>query len=199
MNVTRSITLFSLVAARYRSLGIAWELTLLAIANLVLVASAYVSIPLPFSPVPITGQTFGLMLVAMALGRKRAAAVTAAYLLEGALGLPVFAGGAAGLQVLFGPTGGYLVGFVGAAYVTGYLADIGWDKSYWKSIGAMLVGHLIIFAAGLLQLAFFVPSNSLLAMGLTPFLLGSGIKIGLAALVLPGIWRTIGRSDFPNR
>lgn len=165
------------------------ELPILLAFNLLLVASAYVAFPLPFSPVPVTGQTFGVLLVAMALGRVRGTGVVVAYLLEGAAGLPVFAGGAAGPQVLFGPTGGYLLGFVLAAYMVGSLAERGWDRTIFRSIVAMTIGYVIIFACGLAMLSRFVPSDTLLTLGLTPFLVGMLVKIGLAAWILPLIWK----------
>jgi biotin transport system substrate-specific component len=169
------------------------EIPILIGFNLLLVASAYISINLPFSPVPITGQTFGILLIAMTLGRVRATAVVVAYLLEGAAGLPVFAGGAFGAQHLVGPTGGYLLGFLGAAFVVGALADKGWDRSYVRSIISITLGHAIVFACGLVWLAQFVPTEGLLAAGLTPFLIGTAIKTGLAAMCLPTAWRLIAR------
>lgn len=170
------------------------EIPLLIGFNLLLVLSAQVAIPLPFSPVPITGQTFGVLLVAMALGRLRGTSVVVAYFLEGALGLPVFAGGTAGLAVLMGPTGGYLIGFVFAAFLVGTLADHGWDRGIVRSLAAMTLGTAVIFAAGLAAVSRFVPSESVLALGLTPFVPGALIKIALASLVLPSVWRFVGRN-----
>lgn len=167
------------------------ELPLLATFNMILVACSYLSINLPFSPVPITGQTFGILLVAMALGRVRGTAVVMAYLLEGAVGLPVFAGGSAGIAKFVGPTGGYLVGFAGSAYLVGYLADKGWDKSFGKTTIAMVLGTALIFVTGLAQLSFFVPSESLLTMGLIPFLPGAIIKIAVASIILPSVWKFV--------
>ena len=167
------------------------ELPLLLTFNLVLIACSYISFIVPFSPVPITGQTFGVLLVALALGRLRGTAVVLAYLLEGAAGLPVFAGGSAGMVKFFGPTGGYLIGFLASAYVVGYLADKGWDRSYLKSVAAMTIGTAIIFVFGLTILSLFVPSETLLTMGLTPFIPGAMLKIGLAAVLLPSIWKFI--------
>ncbi len=182
---TRATVAYDLV----RPSSIWLELPILVGFNLLLVACSYVSFPLPFSPVPITGQTFGVLLLAMGLGRVRGTGIVLAYLLEGAAGLPVFAGGAAGLPVLFGPTGGYLLGFLAAAYVVGWLGEKGWDRSLILSVGAMLVGYAIIFAGGLAWLARFVPSGALLNMGLTPFLPGMLVKVGLAAWILPLVWR----------
>lgn len=182
---TTTVSIYS----RIKPSSIWLELPLLAAFNLILVASAYLSIPLPFSPVPITGQTFAVMLIGMALGRTRGASVVLAYLVEGACGLPVFAGGAAGLTALVGPTGGYLTGFVIAAWATGFLADHGWDRNYLLSVLAMLIGHAIVFASGLAWLYRFVPGDQLIAMGLSPFIIGTVIKIVVAAGILPAIWK----------
>ena len=180
----------SLIKAHSRWL----ELPVLLTFNMLLVASSYLAITVPFSPVPITGQTFGVLLVAMALGRIRGTAVVLAYLAEGAAGLPVFAGGSAGIGTFVGPTGGYLVGFAAAAWVVGWLAERGWDRSYLRSIIAMTVGTAIIFALGLIQLSLYLPSAGLAAAGLTPFLPGAAIKISLAAVLLPSIWKMTHRS-----
>ena len=169
------------------------EIPLLIGFNLVLVGSAYLAVNLPFSPVPVTAQTLGVLLVAMLLGRVRGTAVVLAYLAEGAAGLPVFAGGKAGIAALLGPTGGYLIGFLVAAYIVGYLADRGWDKQLVKSIVAMSIGTALIFVCGLAQLSLFVPAKSLAAMGLYPFLPGALIKIALAAVLLPSTWKLIKR------
>ncbi len=182
---THSATVYSLI----RPATIWKELPLLIGFNLLLVATAYISFNLPFSPVPITGQTFGVLLIAMALGRVRAVGVVAAYLFEGISGMPVFAGGTAGFPIIIGPTGGYLLGFLAGAFVIGWLADQGWDKSYLKSILAMIIGSAVIFAFGLIWLAKFVPEGSLLALGLIPYLPGSVVKITLAAVILPSIWK----------
>ena len=187
--VTTALTIYDLIRPSARWM----EIPLLLGFNLVLVGCAYLTINLPFSPVPITGQTFGVLLVGMALGRVRGSAVVLAYLAEGAAGLPVFAGGAAGVGVLAGPTGGYLIGFLLAAYLTGWLADRGWDKGYFKSTLAMLAGTLIIFGCGLSQLSLFVPHGSVLALGLYPFVVGGIVKIALAAVILPSVWKFIRR------
>lgn len=184
-----SLTVYDLIRPSSRWL----EIPVLLSFNLLLVASSYLAINLPFSPVPITGQTFGVLLVAMALGRVRGSAIVLAYLVEGASGLPVFAGGKAGLGALVGPTGGYLLGFMAAAWTVGFLADKGWDKGYVKSILAMTLGTAIIFACGLTQLSLFVPGEILTAMGLYPFLPGAAIKIAVASVMLPSIWRFLGK------
>jgi biotin transport system substrate-specific component len=188
-SVARTLTIYDVIKP-----STLWmEIPLLIGFNLLLVGCAYIAFNVPFSPVPITGQTFGVLLVAMALGRVRGSAVVVAYLAEGAAGLPVFAGGAAGPGVLLGPTGGYLMGFLGAAYVVGWLADHGWDRGYVKSVLAMLIGSVVIFACGLAQLGLFVPAGAVMTMGLYPFIAGGVVKIAVAAVVLPSIWKFINR------
>ncbi|MBD3404177.1 biotin transporter BioY [candidate division GN15 bacterium] len=190
MHTTAHSTAYSLIRPN------AWwlELPLLLGFNLLLVACAYIVFTVPFSPVPITGQTFGVLLVAMALGRVRGTAVVTAYLIEGIAGLPVFAGGSAGPAVLAGPTAGYLLGFVVAAWVVGSLADRGWDKNFGLSVAAMTIGTAVIFIGGLAWLTQFVPLEGLLTAGLIPFAPGALIKIGIASVILPSIWRFI-RND----
>jgi biotin transport system substrate-specific component len=94
-----------------------------------------------------------------------------------------------------GPTGGYLIGFLAAAWIIGFLADKGWDKGYVKSILAMTVGTAVIFVCGLAQLSLFVPGDTLLAMGLFPFLPGAAVKIAVASVMLPSIWKFLGSRE----
>ncbi|MBN4056856.1 biotin transporter BioY [bacterium AH-315-J21] len=166
---------------------IAREVMVVLSFNIILIATAQISVALPFTIVPITGQTFGVLLTAMALGRTRAVGVVGLYLLEGALGLPVFAGATGGAAVLLGPTGGYLLGFLVAAYVTGSLADRGWDRNYWLSASALTLGAAVIFVCGLSQLSLFVEPSSVLQLGFYPFLIGSGLKIAAAFWLIPMI------------
>lgn len=169
------------------------EVPLLIGFNLILVLCSYISINQPFSPVPITGQTFGVLLIAMALGKARSVAVVTAYLLEGLAGLPVFAGGAAGFGVMIGPTGGYLLGFLAAAYFVGTLADKGWDKSFIKSTIAMTFGTAVIFIFGLSWLVRFFPLETVFAIGFYPFIPGAILKLAVAAAILPSLWNFLGR------
>ncbi|MDT7884799.1 MAG: biotin transporter BioY [Thermoflexus sp.] len=159
---------------------------------------ARVEIPLPFTPVPITGQTFAVLLVGAALGSRRGALSMAVYLLEGALGLPVFAGGAAGLARLRGPTGGYLIGFIAAAFVTGWLAERGWDRRPATTALAMLTGNAVIYLFGLPWLAWFVGGflgpKGALALGLLPFVPGDLLKLLLATLAFPSVWLLVRRA-----
>lgn len=144
-------------------------------------ALAQVTVHLPWTPVPITGQTFGVALVALSWGRSRAFAALMGYLALGTLGLPVFAAAQSGLMI--GPTMGYIFGMVIASLVVGTLADRGFTKSFSKTLIAAFTGSAIIFAFGLLVLSFFVPREMLLASGLLPFLPGDLIKNLIAATI----------------
>lgn len=163
------------------------------VMSAVIALGAQLEVVLPFTPVPLTGQTFGVLLAGVLLGSRWGALSAAFYLLEGAVGLPVFAGGGAGLLVFAGPTGGYLAGFLPAAWLAGTLAERGWDRSPHTAAAAMLAGSAVLFACGLLNLARFIPLPGLLAAGFWPFLPGDLLKAGLAAAALPGAWRLLGR------
>lgn len=146
-------------------------------------------------PVPITGQTFGVLLLGAAYGVGLGAITTGAYLLAGGLGLAVFTGWNAGWATFAGPTGGYLVGFLLAAAVVGALAERGWDRRPASAALAMLVGNLIIYACGLSWLATLAPDlPTTLQWGLWPFLPGDLVKLLTAAAVLPAAWRWLGRT-----
>ena len=155
--------------------------------------AAQVSIPVHGSPVPVTGQTFGVLLVGAALGARRGAASMALYLLAGFVGVPWFAGGASGSIHL--ATLGYLVGFILAGALVGRLAERGADRSPWRTALAMVAGNLVIYACGVPYLAIsaHLSAASALHYGLTVFLLGDALKILLAAGLLPGAWKLVGR------
>jgi biotin transporter BioY len=143
--------------------------------------------------VPITGQTFAVLLIGAVLGSRRGALSILLYLGWGAMGLPVFSGGGGGIATLAGPTGGYLAGFVPAAFLVGWLCERGWDRSLWTAGLAMVLGNIVIYFFGLLWLAGFVGWDQVVALGLAPFILGDVLKIILAALALPGGWALIER------
>ncbi len=165
-----------------------WAAVLLASA--LLAALAQLRVVLPFTPVPITGQTLGVLLVAAALGPRRGAAAVLAYLAEGLLGLPVFAGGGSGLGYLLGPTGGYLVGFVAAAWVVGAWAQRSGRRLATAWLG-FVAGEAVLYAVGLFWLGWYVGWAQAPALGLFPFLLGDALKAGLAGLLLPAAWRLV--------
>lgn len=166
---------------------------LIAGASVATALAAQIAIPLPWTPVPVTGQSFAVLLTGMVLGSRRGFLALALYLAEGAFGLPVFAGGGAGAALLLGPTGGYLIAFPLAAALTGFLAERGWDRRLLSTLAAMLIGSSVIFAGGLAWLARFVPPGQLLVTGLIPFIPGDVVKALLAALAFPFAWDRINR------
>lgn len=166
--------------------------SVLVVAGSVLMAlSAQLTFYLPFTPVPVTGQTFGVLLLGAALGSRRGAAAMAVYLAEGAVGLPVFSGGACCLPWLVGPTAGYLWSYPLAAFVVGALAERGWDRHPFRAGMAMVAGNVVIYTIGLPWLAAHVGTPRVLEAGLLPFIPGDMIKIVLAALALPGAWALV--------
>jgi biotin transport system substrate-specific component len=155
-------------------------------------ALAQVSIHLSFTPVPITGQTLGVLLAGTALGWRRAAAAMALYAVAGVAGVPWFAGHSAG----YGSASfGYIVGFFFAAAACGYLAERGADRSVLKSVPAMLVGEVLIYAFGCawLGIDLRLSAGATLAAGFTPFVIGDAIKAAIAAGLLPAAWKLAGR------
>ena len=156
---------------------------------------AQVAIPVPGSPVPITGQTLGVLLIGTTYGASLGFATLATYVALGLLGAPILAQGAHGFAKLAGPTGGYLVGMVLAALLVGALANRRWDVHLRTSFGQMLLGELLIFAPGLIWLKIYTGAswNWTLAAGLTPFVVGEIIKIGLAGFALPSAWALVRR------
>ena len=182
--------------------GVARDVAVVVGASLLIALSAQVSVVLPFTPVPITGQTFGVLLTAALLGRNRGVLAVLAYLGEGLAGLPVFAGGLtawsltrAGVPVIVGPTAGFLIGFVLAAFLVGWLEERGWDRSIWRTAAAMVAGNVALYIPGLLVLGVFVGADKVLALGLLPFIPGDIMKIVLATAGLPGAWAIARRTN----
>jgi biotin transport system substrate-specific component len=176
-------------AAEQPELGALRAVALAAIGSLLLTISAKVQVP--FWPVPMTMQTFAVVVIGMAYGSRLGAATVLLYLVEGAAGLPVFAGTperGIGLAYMAGPTGGYLVGFFLAAVLCGWLAERNWDRRLVPALGAMLLGHAVIFLFGLGWLAALIGAQKAIAVGFTPFLLGTVVKVALAAAVLWAAW-----------
>lgn len=169
--------------------------TLILAGGLLVALFAQIRIPLPFTPVPITGQTFAVLLVGAALGARRGAASLTLYLLGGTLGLPVFAGGAAGLARLVGPTGGYLVGFLPAALLVGSLAERGLDRRWLSALPLFLVGQTIIYITGVAWLSTFMGWQAAVVGGLWPFIALDLVKVALAAAALPSAWSLLGELE----
>lgn len=180
-------TLRVAVASRRRTA--AHEIGFIIAGAAALAASARLSVEI--GPVPITAQTLVVLLIGALQGSLRGGITVASYLLLGVAGAPVFARGG-GPGYLFGPTaptGGYLLGFVAAAFVVGLLLERGWERRPAGVVTALLIGEVIIFAAGLAQLSFFAPAKGLLMAGLVPFLPGEAVKITIAAVVLSRLKR----------
>lgn len=153
----------------------------------VLTVASQLSIPL--EPVPLTFQSSTAVLIGMAFGARYGATVILTYLLVGAMGLPVFADFSGGLLKLFGTTGGYLAGFLPAAYLSGYLAEKGWAKSIFGSFFVACLGTCIIFSLGVSWLAMYIGWHNAIAFGFTPFVLSEAIKLVGVSILVPRIWK----------
>ena len=171
-------------------------------AVLVLVGIAalaiFAKIMVPMYPVPITMGTFALLTIGAAYGPRLGMATIIGYMLVGALGFDVFAGSSAeasGLTYMMGGTGGYLVGYILATLALGMAARAGWDRSVGKMALAMLIGNALIYIPGLIWLGqLYGWDQPILAWGLTPFLIGDALKLALAAVLVPGLWKLIGNA-----
>lgn len=174
-----------------RRKALAYDATLVVSASLVLALSAQLAVPI--GPVPFTAQTLAVTLLGSLLGARRGALAVAAYLAQGAMGLPWFAGGMGGLAHLLGPTGGYLLGFLPAAALCGWFAERGWDRRLPATLAYLTLGHACIFAVGLAWLSLLTSPALALATGFYPFLLGAVLKIALATALLPLGWKALAR------
>lgn len=165
--------------------------------SLLTALAAQVVVPLPWTPVPLTGQTFAVLLTGALLGSRLGALAMVAYLVEGAAGLPFFSRGAGGAQHLFfSPTAGYLFAFPVAAFVTGLLAERGWDRRFLTAAAAMALGSLVILAGGWAWLAVLTRSAAAaFASGVAPFVVGDIIKVALAAAALPAGWALLRKKN----
>ena len=177
--------------------SLAKESFLIILGSLLVALLAQIRIALPFTPVPITGQTFGVILVGALLKSKKAALSLFIYLIEGILGFPVFASFKGGLTYFLGPTGGYLIGFIFSAYITGYLIEKMKNRNTKNYFLALTFGNFSIYPFGLLWLSFFVGIKKVLFLGFYPFILGDFIKILIALNIL--LFRDFLRSDSRNR
>jgi biotin transport system substrate-specific component len=169
-------------------------LVLVVAGVLLLWLSAKLQIPL--WPVPMTMQTYVILVIAMAYGTRLGVATVLAYLAAGAVGLPVFAGTpekGIGLPYMLGPTGGYLLGFLAATYLMGRLAQRGWDRTVVLCLAAMTLGHLVILACGVAWLAVSLGWQRAISVGLAPFVVATIVKTALAGLTLPLAWRLVER------
>jgi biotin transport system substrate-specific component len=167
--------------------GLAGKAVLVVAGAAFISLAAQLQVPLPFSPVPVTGQTFAVLLTAAALGARSGAASAMLYVVGGALGLPVFAGATGGMARLTGPTGGYLVGFIVAAFLVGLLVERASARP-WRMAAAMLAGQIVIYTFGVAWLSRFPLTVGVLEAGLYPFIVGDVYKLALATVALRA-WR----------
>lgn len=174
-----------------QTVGSLRAVVLVALGTALMALSAKVNLPLPY--VPMTLQSLVVLMIGAAYGWRLGSATMIAYLAEGAMGLPVFAGPVGGLAPLVGPTAGYLFGFVAAAFVTGWLAERGWDRSVVLLFAAMAVGHIVIFAAGFGWLALGLGAAKAWQVGVAPFIAASLVKNALGATLMPAARRIIDR------
>jgi biotin transport system substrate-specific component len=184
----------TLTSAMLAPIDLGRSLALIVAFSLLTALAAQVAIPLPWTPVPITGQTFAVLLTGALLGPRLGALAMIAYLIEGASGLPFFYAGRGGVQhLLFSPTSGYLLSYPVAAFVVGLLAERGWDRRFLTAAGAMALGSIVILLGGWAWLARFVNPAAAFNAGVAPFLIGDVIKVALAAAVLPSGWAILRR------
>jgi biotin transport system substrate-specific component len=163
-----------------------YDACLVAGASLLIALSAQVSIPLPFTPVPVTLQTLAVVLTGALLGSRRGAITILLYLAEGFAGLPVFSLGSAGIAHLLGPTGGYLVGFVAAAWLTGFLVERGFAGAVPGALLTLIAGHLVPYLGGVAWLGVAVGLPRAVSLGFLPFLPGDALKVAASLGVLAG-------------
>ena len=165
--------------------------------------AAQVSVPLPFTPVPVTGQTFAVLMVGAALGTFRGLISMAIYLVAGMIGVPWFAAGstAYGSDGALTASFGYIVGFVLAAALVGYVAERGWTRTPWRTAAAMVLGNVVIYAVGVtwLKIALSATWADAVSWGLTPFLGGDALKIVLAAGLFPAAWMLLKKAGLAPR
>ena len=173
-----------------KTLSVLYDTIVIICGSLLVGLSAQVRFYLPFSPVPVTAQTFAVLVLGALLGSRRGGLTMLAYLAEGVLGLPVFAAGI-GLPALIGPTGGFLVGFIAAAYLVGKLAEMGWDRRVSTTIAAMALGDAVLLSSGFIWLAILTNIRTAFLAGVYPFIIGDILKVALAAVTLPMGWKLL--------
>ena len=195
--INNTLTIANLVWPSGKSLNALRYLVLALAGSLLIAISSKVQIP--FYPVPMTMQTFVILGLSMAYGWRLAGVTLTLYLLEGALGLPVFAGTpekGIGFAYMVGSTGGYLIGFLAAAVTCGYLGEKGWDRNVFKTAAAMFIGNVLIYIPGVLWLGVLLGwDKPIIDWGLTPFILGDLTKLALAAAVLPLLWKILDKKN----
>ena len=182
---------FAAGPATHGLLRLAAQLVLVLAGSMLLAASAQFKMVIPFSPVPITGQTLVVLMIGLAYGSRLGAVTVLAYIFAGLRGLPVFAGGTSGWVVMAGPSGGYLVGFLAAVFVMGLLAERGMGRNILSTALAMLAGNMVIYLFGYAWLASLIGPGKAFVFGVQPFLWGDAIKLVVAACLMPVAWRAV--------
>lgn len=162
--------------------------SMLIIAGVFLLAFAS-QLSIPLEPVPLTFQSATVILIGMAYGARNGAYVVAAYLITGACGIPVFANYSFGIAPFFGPTGGYLIGFLPAAFLSGYLAEKGWARSMISSFAAACLGVSVIFLFGVTLLSLFVGFPQAITLGVMPFIVSEPVKLIAVSVLIPRLWK----------
>lgn len=170
------------------------DVGLIIFGSVFVAVSSQVAFYLPFSPIPITGQTLAVLFIGAVLGSRRGGLSLALYVLEGLIGLPVFAGGTGGMAVLFGPTAGYLIGFIPAAILVGYLSEKGFDRNWISMFFALFLGLTVIYLFGVFRLLSFVDYEKVFILGITPFLVGDAIKTVMVMILIPSGWKLLNKS-----
>jgi len=188
--MTKNLTLVDAILPKVENKGLALLKDILLVLSFTLLTAISAKLKIEIGPVPITGQTFAVLLSGALLGAKRGALSQVIYLLMGLLGVPWFSRGG-GIVYLMSPTFGYIVGFVLAGLFVGFLCERGFDRKIESAILAMFFGNLLIYLPGLFWLARFVGWGKVLAVGFYPFIIGDTIKLFLASLILPFGWKMI--------
>jgi len=170
------------------------DIGLIIFGSLFVAISSQIAFYLPFTPVPITGQTFAVLIIGAVLGSKRGGWSLVLYVLEGILGLPVFAGATGGMAVLFGPTAGYLIGFIPAVILVGYLSEKGYDRNWISMLFALFLGLAVIYLFGIIRLFSFVGKEKVFLLGVAPFLVGDVLKIGMVMILIPSGWKLLNKN-----
>jgi len=191
-----SLTYADILRPNEKRLAVFYDIALIIVGSLFIAVFAQIAVG---GPVPFTGQTFAVLMIGALFGARRGGLCLLVYIAEGTGGLPVFAQGKSSFAALAGPTGGYIIGFVFAAYIVGLLSEKGWDHRFRTTVLAMVLGNVVIYAFGLFWLSVLVGTGKALAVGLYPFIAGDFLKIVLAAVILPTGWKLLKVTDSPAK
>ena len=186
--MNQNLLINNLIRVESKNQAMLKNILLILSGTIFLALMSQLTIPLPFTPVPITGQTFAVMLIGLVYGKKLGSSTVITYIAAGSAGLPIFAGFSGGLP-FFTPSGGYIIGFFFAALICGYFADKGWTKYPVKLIAVLIIAHTVLYFFGLLQLNIFLPNKNVFAIGLYPFIAGDVIKMMILSALLPTVWK----------